>query len=71
MILRTKIKVSHLLISKHITKLLESKLYDTDIETHAQPWIPELKEKKKRQVNSWIQGEMKFTKVLRQQNRKQ
>ena len=33
MVLRTKIKVSHLLISKHITKLLESKQYDTDIET--------------------------------------
>ena len=37
MILRAKIKVSHLLISKHITKLLESKLYDTDIEIDAQP----------------------------------
>ena len=37
MILRTKTKVSHLLISKHMTKLLESKLYDTDIEIDAQP----------------------------------
>ena len=35
MILRTKIKVSHLLISKRITKLLKSELYDTDIEIDA------------------------------------
>ena len=35
MILRSKIKVSHLLISKHITKLLKSKLYDIDVEIDA------------------------------------
>ena len=46
MVLRTKIKVSHLLISKHITELLESKLYDTDIETDTYPKYQNLKKNK-------------------------
>ena len=60
--MRTKIKVPHLLIPKHITKLLESKLHDSDIETDVC-----LKEQNKEpQVNSWTHGQMKLTKVLRQ-----
>ena len=60
--MRTKIKVPHLLIPKHITKILESKLHDSDIEMDNS-----LKDQNKEpQVNSWTHGQMKFTKVLRQ-----
>ena len=60
--MRTKIKVPHLLIPKHITKILESKLHESDIETDNS-----LKDQNKEpQVNSCTHGQMKLTKVLRQ-----
>ena len=63
--MRTKIKVPHLLIPKHITKILESKLHDSDIETDNS-----VKDQNKEpQVNSWTHGQMKLAKVLRQQDR--
>ena len=63
--MRTKIKVAHLLIPKHTTKILESKLHDSDTETD----ISLKDQNKEPQVNSWTHGQMKFTKVLRQQDR--
>ena len=63
-ILRTKIKVSHLLISKHITRGIKAVRY-----WHRNRYITLTTRIKSLQVNSWKSAQMKFTKVLRQQNR--